>query len=100
MMLAAPGKPVYALLADGSTVLIRPAGPADLAAVRAMHEEMSPDNAYLRVLSASRLAPAQEASRVCREAGSGYAALLALSGEEIVGCGSHQRRGADNGAVG
>ena len=32
----------YALLTDGSTVLIRPAGPADTEAVRAMHAAMSP----------------------------------------------------------
>jgi len=37
--------PVYALLADGSTVEIRPAEPRDFDAVKAMHEVMSPDNA-------------------------------------------------------
>ena len=51
-----PQRPAYALLGDGSTVLIRPAGPADFAAVKAMHEAMSPDNAYLRFFSASLLA--------------------------------------------
>jgi len=39
---------VYALLADGTTVEIRPADPADFDAVRAMHEAMSPDSSYLR----------------------------------------------------
>ena len=95
----APPEPVYALLADGSTVLIRPAGPADLAAVKAMHEAMSPDNAYLRFFSASRLAAAQEASRVCREAGPGQAALLALSGEEVVGCASYEQEGEGSAEV-
>jgi hypothetical protein len=33
---------VYALLADGTTVEIRPAGPGDFDAVKAMHEAMSP----------------------------------------------------------
>ena len=40
--------PVYALLADGTTVEIRPATPDDFDAVKAMHDAMSPDNSYLR----------------------------------------------------
>ena len=50
-----PGS-VYALLADGRTVEIRPARAADFDAVKAMHEAMSPNNAYLRFFSLSRLA--------------------------------------------
>ena len=45
---------VYALLADGRTVEIRPATHADYAAVKSMHEAMSPNNAYLRFFSPSR----------------------------------------------
>jgi hypothetical protein len=37
---------VYALLADGTTVEIRPADPGDFGAVKAMHEALSPDNTY------------------------------------------------------
>lgn len=37
---------VYALLADGTTVEIREAGPDDFDAVLAMHEAMAPDNIY------------------------------------------------------
>jgi acyl-CoA synthetase (NDP forming)/GNAT superfamily N-acetyltransferase len=92
-------KPAYALLADGSTVLIRPAGPADFAAVKAMHEAMSPDNAYLRFFSTSTLAPRREASRICREPEPGQAALLALSDGEVVGCGSYERAGDKNAEV-
>ena len=40
--------PVYALLADGTTVEIRLAVPDDFNAVKAMHGAMSPDNSYLR----------------------------------------------------
>ena len=47
--------PVYALLADGTTVEIRPAVPDDFDAVKAMHEAMSPDNSYLRFFNISRL---------------------------------------------
>jgi hypothetical protein len=43
----------YALLTDGSTVEIRPAGPADAEAVRAMHAGMSSENLYLRFFSMS-----------------------------------------------
>ena len=41
MSTAQAAGPAYALLADGSTVGIRPAGPADFDAVRSMHEAMS-----------------------------------------------------------
>jgi RimJ/RimL family protein N-acetyltransferase len=82
--------PAYALLADGSTVLVRPAGPADFEAVKAMHEAMSPDNLYLRFFSVGPLVAEREASRICREAETGRAALLALSGDEIVGCASYE----------
>ena len=68
----------YALLADGTTVEIRPAEPDDFGAVKAMHQAMSPDNAYLRFFNFSRLAPEAEARRTCREPGPDHGALLAL----------------------
>ncbi len=43
----------YALLADGTTIEIRPARPGDFDAVRDMHTKMSPDNLYLRFFSFS-----------------------------------------------
>jgi hypothetical protein len=57
------GASVYALLTDGSTAEIRPAGPQDAGAVRAMHEAMSPDNLYLRFFTLSRGSAEQEAQR-------------------------------------
>jgi acyl-CoA synthetase (NDP forming)/GNAT superfamily N-acetyltransferase len=80
---------VYALLADGTTVEIRPAGPADFDAVRAMHEAMSPDNTYLRFFNLSRLAGETEAQRICRDSRPGRVALLALAAGEVVGCASY-----------
>jgi len=74
---------VYALLADGTTVEIRPAGPGDFDAVKAMHEQMSPDNTYMRFFNVSRLAAEEEARRICRAPGANHGALLALCGEEI-----------------
>jgi acyl-CoA synthetase (NDP forming)/GNAT superfamily N-acetyltransferase len=81
---------VYALLADGRTVQIRPPTEADFAAVKAMHQAMSPDNAYLRFFSLSRLAAEQEARRVTREPGPGHAALLAVFGGQVVGLASFE----------
>ncbi len=79
----------YALLADGSTVEIRPAGPADFDAVKAMHEAMSPDNTYMRFFNFSRHAAETEARRICREPRPGHVALLALCADEVVGCASY-----------
>jgi acyl-CoA synthetase (NDP forming)/GNAT superfamily N-acetyltransferase len=70
---------VYALLADGTTVEIRPAGPGDFDAVKAMHQAMSSDNTYLRFFNISRMAAETEARRVCRDPEPGRAALLALA---------------------
>jgi acyl-CoA synthetase (NDP forming)/RimJ/RimL family protein N-acetyltransferase len=85
---------VYALLTDGSTVLIRPAGPEDFDLVRAMHEAMSPDNAYLRFFSFSRRAAEAEARRICRASEAGSAALLALADGELAGVASYTSIGA------
>ena len=81
---------VYALLADGRTVEIRPAIAADFDAVKAMHEAMSPNNAYLRFFSLSRLAAEQEARRVTRAPGPDHAALLALYDGQVVGLASYE----------
>ncbi|HEX4288025.1 MAG TPA: GNAT family N-acetyltransferase [Trebonia sp.] len=81
---------VYALLADGRTVEIRPAGAADFDAVQAMHQQMSPGNAYLRFFSLSRTAAELEARRVTREPGLDHAALLAVYGGQVVGLASYE----------
>jgi hypothetical protein len=56
----------YVLLADGTTVQIRPATPGDFDAVLAMHEAMSPDNIHLRFFGFSALSAEHEAARICR----------------------------------
>jgi len=81
--------PVYALLADGTTVEIRPAVPADFDAVKAMHEAMSPDNSYLRFFNVSRLSAEREAGRICRNPAPGSVALLAVANGEVVGVASY-----------
>src|SRR5690242_18893975 len=80
---------VYALLADGTTVEIRQAGPGDYDAIKAMHEAMAPDNIYLRFFSYSRRSAEIEAGRICHDPDPGNAALLALSDGELVGVASY-----------
>jgi acyl-CoA synthetase (NDP forming)/GNAT superfamily N-acetyltransferase len=89
MSMAQAAGHAYALLADGSTVEIRLAGPADFDAVKTMHETMSPDNSYMRFFNLSRLAAEAEARRICREPRPGQVALLALLAGEVVGCASY-----------
>jgi acyl-CoA synthetase (NDP forming)/GNAT superfamily N-acetyltransferase len=80
----------YALLADGSTVEIRAARPDDCADVRQMHEQMSPDNTYLRFFGLSAVAPEREAQRLCRLEGPDHAALLARRDGRLVGVASYE----------
>ena len=84
---------MYALLTDGSTVEVRPAGPQDSEAVRAMHAAMSPDNIYLRFFSMSPGVAEREARRVCREPDSDHAALLAWQGDRLVGVAAYEPAG-------
>jgi acyl-CoA synthetase (NDP forming)/RimJ/RimL family protein N-acetyltransferase len=83
---------VYALLADGTTIEIRPACVADFEAVRDMHAAMSPDNTYLRFFCVSRVAGEREARRICREPADDHRALLAWLDGELVGVASYEAR--------
>ena len=80
----------YALLADGTTMTIRPAAPRDYQAVLRLHEAMSPDNLYFRFFSASPVSAEREAHRVCLDDHPGLAALLGLRGDELVGVASYE----------
>ena len=93
--MAQPPTAVYALLADGTTVEIRPAVPADFDAVKAMHEAMSPDNSYLRFFNVRRLSAEIEARRISRNPVPGSAALLAVANGEVVGVASYVPPGDD-----
>jgi acyl-CoA synthetase (NDP forming)/GNAT superfamily N-acetyltransferase len=81
---------VYALLADGRTVELRQPTAGDFDAVKAMHEAMSPNNAYLRFFSLSKRAAEQEARRVTRTPADDHAALLALYDGAVVGVASFE----------
>jgi len=80
----------YGLLADGTTLTIRPPGPGDYEPVRQLHEAMSPDNLYFRFFSASQASAEREARRVCLKGGPGLVALLGLLGNEVVGVASYE----------
>ena len=80
---------MYALLADRTTVEIRPAVPGDFDAVKAMHEAMSPDNSYMRFFNMSRLSAGREAGRICRNPAPGSVALLAVANGEVAGVASY-----------
>jgi acyl-CoA synthetase (NDP forming)/GNAT superfamily N-acetyltransferase len=83
----------YALLSDGTTIEIRHAEPGDRAMVRAMHEAMSEDTAYLRFFSLSKLSAEREAGRVCRAPAADHSALLAFRSGELVGVASYELEG-------
>ena len=80
----------YALLADGTTIEIRPARPGDFGAVRDMHVKMSPGNLYLRFFGVSPVAAEREARRICRAPAPDHGALLAVLDGEVVGCASYE----------
>ena len=77
----------YALLADGTTLTIRPPGPEDYEAVKRLHEAMSTEHLYFRFFSASRVSAEREARRVCLDDRPGMVALLGLLGDELAGSG-------------
>ncbi|MFD8703419.1 GNAT family N-acetyltransferase [Kitasatospora sp. NPDC059648] len=81
-----PRNTVEALLADGTTVELRPLGPDDHRSVLDLHTEgMSEESRRLRFLGVSRNAPQQAADRLCGAPRPGLLALGAWAGEELVG---------------
>jgi acyl-CoA synthetase (NDP forming)/GNAT superfamily N-acetyltransferase len=90
MDIADPPAGVYALLADGATIEIRPSTEADFDAVWHMYRAMSPDSIYLRFFSVSRAAADEQAQRVCRAPSPDHATRLAWLGAELVGVASYE----------
>lgn len=82
--------PVHALLADGTTVRIRQAGPADRREVQRLYEEMSPQNLRLRFFSVNPSSARQAAERVAGGVRSGYRALTAECDERLVGLAGYE----------
>ncbi|MBJ3812655.1 GNAT family N-acetyltransferase [Streptomyces flavofungini] len=97
----------HALLADGTTVRIRPGGPADHDAVLRLYEGMSPEHLRLRFFVASHRSAEQAAARVSgravpgssrsvRPGGAGYRALLAEHGGHLVGIAEYETANPDS----
>ncbi|MQS17128.1 GNAT family N-acetyltransferase [Streptomyces kaniharaensis] len=81
-----PQTTAEALLADGTTIGIRPLGPQDHQAVLDLHTEgMSEASRRMRFFGVSRNAPGQAADRLCGPPRTGLLALGAWAGEELVG---------------
>ncbi|WP_155056033.1 bifunctional acetate--CoA ligase family protein/GNAT family N-acetyltransferase [Streptomyces blattellae] len=76
---------VHALLADGTTVCIRPVRRDDHDQVQGLYEEMSPENLRLRFFAASRRSAAMAADRACAQPRPGYQALLAETAGRVIG---------------
>ncbi|MCX5208251.1 GNAT family N-acetyltransferase [Kitasatospora sp. NBC_00240] len=75
-----------ALLADGTTAIIRPLVQADRAAAFDLHAvRMSDASRRMRFFGASRLAPRLAADRLCGPPRPGFLALGAWAGGELVG---------------
>ncbi|KPI19056.1 CoA-binding domain protein [Actinobacteria bacterium OK074] len=85
---------VHALLADGSTVCIRPAAPGDHDQLAGFYEEMSPENVRLRFFTVSRRSAALAADRACGRPHPGYRALLAETQGRVVGLAEYDTGGA------
>ncbi|MEV0220407.1 GNAT family N-acetyltransferase [Streptomyces sp. NPDC050704] len=81
---------VHALLADGTTVCIRPVRPGDHEPLQGLYEEMSPENLRLRFFSAGRRSAAMAADRACAPPRPGYRALLAETRHQVIGLAEYE----------
>nr|WBO76075.1 GNAT family N-acetyltransferase [Streptomyces sp. SBE_14.2] len=90
---APPRPPVHALLADGTTVCIRPARRSDHDQVQGLYEEMSPENLRLRFFSPSRHSAGLAAERACGAPRPGYRALLAETAGQLIGIAEYDTGG-------
>ncbi|WP_030896233.1 GNAT family N-acetyltransferase [Streptomyces sp. NRRL S-474] len=89
-VIPASGERVHALLADGTTVCVRPARPDDREAVLGLYSAMSDANLRLRFFAVSRRSAEQAAARVAQPEGAGYRALVAERGGRIIGIAEYQ----------
>ncbi|MEU6379909.1 bifunctional GNAT family N-acetyltransferase/acetate--CoA ligase family protein [Streptomyces sp. NPDC046909] len=100
--LPASGDRVHALLADGTTVCVRPARPDDHDALLRLYTEMSDENLRLRFFAVSRRSAEQAAARVTKPTDSGYRALVAEHGGLLIGIAEYEKtpqQGADTAEI-
>ncbi|MFE5887862.1 GNAT family N-acetyltransferase [Streptomyces sp. NPDC056462] len=82
--------PVHALLADGTTVCIRPVVPGDHDQLEGLYAEMCPENLRLRFFAASRRSGAMAADRACAPSRTGHRALLAEMQGRVIGLAEYE----------
>ncbi|MFF3518263.1 GNAT family N-acetyltransferase [Streptomyces sp. NPDC002573] len=90
--------PVYALLADGTTVLIRTVEPGDHDQLRDFYKEMSPENLRLRFFAISARSATMAADRACGPERPGYRALLAETQGQVIGLAEYDTGGCGDAA--
>ncbi|MFH9824994.1 bifunctional acetate--CoA ligase family protein/GNAT family N-acetyltransferase [Streptomyces bobili] len=95
-VLSRPG--VHALLADGTTVSIRPVLPGDHDQLEGLYLEMSPENLRRRFFAVSTRSAAMAADRACAPARPGHRALLAEARGRVLGLAEYHTGGAANSA--
>ncbi|MFH8468195.1 GNAT family N-acetyltransferase [Streptomyces sp. NPDC017991] len=81
---------VHALLADGTTVCVRPVTAADHEDLRGLYERMSAENLRLRFFAASRRSGDMAADRACAPVRPGYRALMAESKDQVIGVAEYE----------
>ncbi|MER6490002.1 GNAT family N-acetyltransferase [Streptomyces griseorubiginosus] len=87
------GPRTHALLADGTTVCIRPVAAADHDQLQGLYEEMSPENLRLRFFAAGRRSAEMAADRACATPHAGYRALLAERSGQVIGLAEYDTGG-------
>ncbi|MGW5609129.1 bifunctional acetate--CoA ligase family protein/GNAT family N-acetyltransferase [Streptomyces sp. NPDC003753] len=92
------GPRIHALLADGSTICIRPAEPGDHERLRGFYGEMSPENLRLRFFAVSPSSAALAADRACAPARLGHRALLAEAKGRVLGLAEYDTGGEKDAA--
>ncbi|MFF7474641.1 GNAT family N-acetyltransferase [Streptomyces sp. NPDC008092] len=85
--------PAHALLADGTTVCIRPVTSGDHGRLRDFYDAMSPENLRMRFFGASRRSAVMAADRACGPARPGYRALLAEAQGRVLGLAEYETVG-------
>ncbi|MDT0467419.1 bifunctional acetate--CoA ligase family protein/GNAT family N-acetyltransferase [Streptomyces gibsoniae] len=90
--------PVYALLADGTTVCIRSVEPGDHDQLRDFYKEMSPENLRLRFFAISPRSATMAADRACGPERPGHRALLAETQGQIIGLAEYDTGGRGDAA--
>ncbi|WP_329267809.1 bifunctional acetate--CoA ligase family protein/GNAT family N-acetyltransferase [Streptomyces sp. NBC_01451] len=89
---------VHALLADGTTVCIRPVERADHEQLQGFYEEMSPENLRLRFFGTSRRSAELAADQACAPAHPGHRALVAETEGRVIGLAEYVTGGTGDAA--